>query len=175
MDNLSVILEEIAKAEAAYLADCNRKCDWDDPVDVRAYRQEERSRIRNEILDRVIPTRKCPCCSQLKLESSSWVISANCKKAICRSCYFRKWPVKTVNSPERLFVEERRFAVDGLTVKKLREAIGVSNREFARRAGWSRTYQGRLEKGEFRTVSNDTASTILKVFEELGITTRDCT
>ena len=83
--------------------------------------------------------------------------------------------MKTVNSPERLFVEERRFAVDGLTVKKLREAIGVSNREFARRAGWSRTYQGRLEKGEFRTVSNDTASTILKVFEELGITTRDCT
>ena len=168
-------LRAIEIAEAEYLAECNRKCDWSDPNDIAEYRREERMKERNEVLDRIVKTRKCPVCQQLKLDPSSWVISANCRKAICRSCYFRKWPVRTVNSPERIFVEERRFAVDGKVIRRLREGIGCSNREFSRRAGWGRTYQTSIEKGEVRTVSNETAEVILKVFEELGITTRDCT
>lgn len=174
-EDLLKTLAAIERAESDYLAELNRKCDWDDPNDVAQYRKEERMRVRNEILARVAPTRKCPVCQQLKLDSVGWVISANCRKAMCRSCYFRKWPEVVVNTPARLFAEERRFAVDGTAIKSLREKIGCSVREFCRRAGWSRAYQRKIEAGEIRTVGDDTASVMLTVFKELGVTTRDCT
>ena len=167
------------EAERRLAREMATKCDWDDPDDVSVYRSATRLHERQGLLDLIVPTRICPECEHLMLSSRSWVINKKRTAAVCRSCFFRAFGVKgrESNMDVTIFPSfEKSFLLDKNALRRSRLGTGMSIREFARRAGWSRSYQERLElKDGIKTVSEATASTILTVLRESGLTTRDVT
>ena len=97
-------------------------------------------------------------------------------QAACRSCFQRLYPDprKVVTMDARIFPKsETRFTVDAASLLSAIAKTGLSTREFARRAGWSRSYQRKLEAGEIRSVTEANADVILTVLREAGVTTKD--
>jgi len=68
---------------------------------------------------------------------------------------------------------ETRFVIDHRAMTLALSKTGLSTREFARRAGWSRSYQRKIESGDVRTVTEENAKVILQVLREAGVRTRD--
>ena len=64
----------LKKAERVKNRRDKRKAIWDIPGERVEYNREQRKTIRNRRLDRLVPTRHCPLCKELKLESRRWVI-----------------------------------------------------------------------------------------------------
>ena len=173
-----LVLEGLEKAKAHLERELGRKCDWDDPDDRNLYLRDERFKSRAATLDALVPTRTCPHCRVLKLASKSWVIDKARKRAVCRSCFwiaFGKLPNETVQDVNVCIFsnEETRYDISGIALKTARTIADVSMAEFARRAGWSRPYQMRLERGEVKSVNQDVAKTILQVLREAGLVTID--
>lgn len=73
----------------------------------------------------------------------------------------------------KIFEEIRRFKLDGQFLRQARNELQLGTREFARRAGWSESYQMQLENGTVKTVDADKAATILQVINEEGGITLD--
>lgn len=159
------ILAGAEKADAAHQRHTERKCDWDDPTDVALYRSELRGEDRQSLLDALVPDRYCPLCQQLFIESRQWVLSKNRTKAMCRSCYQTRLHGEGSYSLDIFSNPELRYTVDGKKLVESRQALGVSQRKFAEKAGWSHGYQHKLESGPIRTVSAAAADTVIEVLQ----------
>ncbi len=148
------------------------KCEWYDPRDKSAYL----SSLRLAEKEKQIPKDKvCPACGSVIVSPRSWVISKDKKRACCRSCYFSgvlKGGDKEI-SPRKIFTNvEIRVKIDGYQLKALRDAKGLKLAAFARVAGWTTTYQYKLET-QVKTVKLETAETIIETLERFGVATLD--
>ena len=154
-----------------------KRCDWADATDVAFYVQDMRSEERKRVLDELVPKRICPYCSNLKINSKSWVVSKDKKKAMCRGCFMRKVPDRKLVASSRvdlqIFTPQLRYRVDGHKIMLARSRADVSAYEFASHAGWASSYQYKLEDGTVRTVSAESAETILEVLARFGYYTKD--
>ncbi len=65
-----------------------------------------------------------------------------------------------------------RFKLSGGALTSARLKANLSTAAFAQRAGWSLSYQRKLE-GQSDTVNEETARTIIQVLQEHGVTTKD--
>ena len=68
---------------------------------------------------------------------------------------------------------EVRYSLDSHNLYSVRQRASLSAAAFAKLAGWSTAYQRKLEAGRVKTVSEETARTILTVLRERGIITKD--
>ena len=171
-------LAELERANREHQRLLNRRCDWDDPSDVAEYRKEERRDERREILDRLVPSRFCPECDDIKPGLRQWVIAADQSAAICRSCHQRRFGVKgvIVNLQIRLLGDRFvRYEIKPDMIRKARARTGLSIREFARQAGWSKSYQTKIEKldGGVQTLSVDSVRVLFTVLRENGVIPQD--
>lgn len=129
------------------------------------------------LLEKLTKGFRCPKCKKIIVNLRSWMINRRKTKALCRSCYHR---VK--HNPKRkehlhmdieIFEEESRYKLSPNHLIAARNETGLTQKEFALQAGWSRSYQSKLEGGMFLTVSTDTRAVILGVLKRFNITTRD--
>lgn len=161
---------EAAKRRAA--DEMARKCDWDDPEDVALLKREDRLKER---LDSLPENRVCPACGQTRPRSRQWVVNKRGDFAVCKVCFSRSWYGDHQTTHAVSILEDcPRYRLKGSILVQLREERGVSCSEFARRAGWSRQNQARLERSDQLTIERDTAETILQVLSEAGVETLDC-
>ena len=172
-----IINEDLARADAAKKRDDERACDWGDPDDVLFYKSQRQLAEKKALLSKLVPDYKCPKCAGLVVMLRSWVISKDKSRALCRSCFDRIRCNAPVITPMELnvtvFRPLERWAFDADAFVTARRAVNVSQNEFARLVGWTRSYQRKLEGGTVVSCSRETRETILKVFEKLKITTRD--
>ena len=70
-----------------YLAE---ECGGTTFMDPAAHRRAKRYADREELLDKLVPTRRCPNCGEVKGGGRSWVVADNQSVAICRSCYCKE-------------------------------------------------------------------------------------
>ena len=149
-----------------------RVCDWDDPVDRADYARAVRLAKRVARLDRLVPDRRCPNCKEVVPDPRAWVVSR--RGALCRSCH---QVIRRGASPglaegnEVVFPSVvRRYSLDPAALHRSRTSTGLSSAAFARRCGWSRAWQQRLE-GRSGTpppdVDEDTAARIQEVLNDL--------
>lgn len=169
------ILEGIRKAEEKLLKTIQLECDWSSLEDRNERSSDKRLEDRDRVLNELVPNRICKECSKTYLKNRSWIV--NNDRAICRSCFFRQRIAERMSKlSERclgkdLFSEPQifvRYALNKQRMMDLRKGAGMSISEFARRAGWSRSYQRKLESDLVSTVTEDTKETILSVFREVG-------
>ena len=74
----------------------------------------------------------------------------------------------------QVFVEkEVRYKIDGAALLASRAAVKLSRRTFAKRAGWSVSWQQKLETGDVMTVAQETAEVILLTLQEAGSTIKE--
>lgn len=172
------ILEAIRQAEAAKLREDKKHCDWEDPEDVAFYRQERGQEQRKKFVEILAPTHQCPECKDTIILLGQWVISKDLLRIMCRSC-FEKMKAKSkirasqLNVDVHVFQEVKRYTINIDRFICIREASEISQREFARLAGWSRTYQVKLESGEVETVNEETFNIIMDVFKRCNTFTKD--
>jgi len=173
---VKVQLNDIAKAERAFDRERRKKCDWEDPEDVALYKQEQYQALRLAVLNELVPTRVCPGpCGQLRLSSREWVVSTDRKAAMCRRCFHNRY-----NKPGGAQILDlvlfpatmTRYKLDGGSLTLARVKTELSVRAFAHRAGWSLSYQRKLEDVS-STVNEATARAIITVLQECGVTTKD--
>ena len=174
----SLRLQDYQRKVAQYEKELGRKCDWEIPEDVALHKHEMRFSERVDLLNLLVPNRVCPVCETLRISPRSWVIKKDKKLAICRSCFQRNIPDKKVVKMEisrTLFSNiSYRFGIDAFGLQAAREEADSSEWEFARRMGWSHSYQCKIESGEVKTVDLVTAEAILGVFREHGFILKDC-
>jgi len=164
------ILAGIKDAEKKY------KCEWGNIEDVVFYKSKVRLDERKRLLDRLVPDRVCSICEKLRISNKSWVMNKEKTSVICRSCCLRKFGkiVEEISFSHNLFNGiQFRVAVKGQRVAQLREELEITQREFSRQCGWSKGYQGGLENGKFKTISQMAAETIIEVFSNHGVVCKD--
>lgn len=170
--NAEEALKALRKAEAEEARERARKCDWENPLDVSAYRHERHSIERRKLLDMLVPDRKCPTCEKVIVKTRSWVVNVDENMAICRSCYFRMRnvePTDKVKVESKFYKEITRYEINASEIIRLRKFAKISQGEFARVAGWTRSRQRQLEDGNVRSVDKDTLETVIETFEKFGI------
>lgn len=158
------VLRDLEKAEE--LPSTN----WDDPEDVAEYRRKQRQVFREQHIPH---DRKCPSCGLVVANLRSWVLSAG--KPICRSCFHSNSKKKGRSRVDaKIFSDpELRFPVNRAALISARQIAGLSKSEFAKKAGWSRSWQQKLENGSAKTVSEETVDVIMEVLSEHGVSTLD--
>ena len=72
-----------------------------------------------------------------------------------------------------VFKRSERMELDWEMLVEVRELVGITKPLFARRAGWSRSYQQKLETGQVKTVSRDQAELIMRIIRAAGAQTLD--
>ena len=138
------------------------KCDWEDPEDVAFYKSRARQDRRVAILDKYALDRLCPNCFKHLPINRQWVVRST--GVICISCFKVR---DSFNPNKPVFVNPQvRFDIDGLSLLKTREYIGLSRRRFAYLCGWGYSYQATLESGHLVTVCEESARTMLKVLHD---------
>lgn len=169
-------LDDAERAERAHEREIRRKCDWEDPEDVAAYRQEKHAETRLAVLNELVPTRVCPGpCGQLRLSSREWVVSKDRRAAMCRRCFHNRYskPGGVQVLDLTLFpTVVTRYKLDGEALTRARAATKLSVRAFAHKAGWSLSYQRKLEAAA-ETVNEANAKTIITVLQDCGVITKD--
>lgn len=180
-------LKGLEAAEKRHDRFVRRRCDWDDPTDVAYMKRMDRNDVRQALLDKLVPDRKCPLCKEMVLKSQSWVVNKTRRKAICRSC----WNITVLNPKfvrgegedgihgmgyiqlKRIFAitgERKRVAFNCVALSQAIQIAGHTKASFSRRAGWSGPYTSQLLNPErTRTVSADTARVILQVLAERDV------
>lgn len=153
-----------------------KKCDWYDPLDVAEYRRTTAMEERERVVLHLCPDYACPICKVVLPNIRSWVISKHNDSAVCRGCYVRS--KQTVSSEDKqlyfsIFEEIKRYKLEWRNLISSREASGVSQREFARLAGWTSVYQNKLESGSIVSVTSETHDVILGVLKRLRVFTDD--
>lgn len=155
------------------------KCDWKDCGDKAFYRKIQSVRLRREVIKDKYPDFRCPSCKEIIIEPRRWVIRIYKSHidCICKSCFqrFKAIPVpleiEKVYSVDEVFLLIPRFKVRGNILSVIREKAGVSKAEFARRCGWSRSYQTKLENGEYNSMSEETKRIIVEELKKLKLVT----
>ncbi len=140
-------------------------------------RKRKRVKRRWAIINRHTRGRKCPQCKQVVLNVSSWVILFKKRIVLCKSCHYRN-----LSNPRRetemkmnvqIFTKLNRYELSPNHLIQARNEAVLTQAEFARLAGWTRSYQSRLETGISKTVSEETRNVILEVLKRAGISTED--
>jgi len=154
------------------------KVEWGDPAEVAFHLQKMRLEDRLSLLNQIVPKRICPICECIKINTSSWVVSKDHTKAICRSCFQRKLPDKDLDKSSKLDCKlfagmKIRYVLSHSEITRARFIIRISANEFARQAGWTATYQYKLEDGSVKSITSEVAETILEVFLRFGYYTTD--
>lgn len=176
-------LDAIRAAEEQLRKAKERKCDWDDPLDISLYKGLKRIESRTATVKRLSPSFQCPSCHGTYYSHRSWVIAKDKSAAMCRGCYI-SWKEDQFKKLERLgkvkFVDaevfpdvEPRYVISSFQLNKARVAAGISCKGFAKRCGWTYVHQWKLENDAQHTVSRETAERIIEVLEELGIFLND--
>lgn len=174
--------EELAERDLT--RDLKRLCDWDQPTDRAHHMSEARKRQRRADLRVLLGGKlRCPYCKRTRAKLSEWVIlkkkHSTQRIAACRSCSTQA--IEELDTEERrtqvgeieLFPSaEVRFAVDGFALARVRTICGLTLRSFSDLAGWSVSYQRKIE-GPTRTISQENANVILRVLREQGFDTSD--
>ena len=176
------VLEAVEKAEAELVREMKRKCDWDEPNDRAIHLSRERNRQRMIVIKRLAPDSRCPTCLRIRRTSAEWVVlqrEDGSKFISCRSCCTTAKSradaeelADRIGSIEMFPGAEVRVTVDGFQLARARSLCGLTFKAFADKAGWSASYQRKLE-GPARTVSLETAQTCLQVIRETGGDTAD--
>lgn len=170
------LLEGIRIAEEQLERTKNFECDWNNENDVAEYKSGKRTEERAELLDSLVPKRNCMLCDQRFLNLRSWVVVK--QTAVCRSCFFRRLlrermePLGKTTIGRKLFGEPImlvRYPLNQRVLIELRKRAGLSSIEFSRLAGWSRSYQRKLESAATVSVGIDTKEVLVTVFLEAGI------
>ena len=65
------------------------------------------------------------------------------------------------------------WGLDPAALIVARQCANISSAEFARRAGWTRSRQSRLESGEIGQITAEALSVMLQVLREAGVSTVD--
>ena len=177
-----LVLEAVEKAEAELVREMKRKCDWDEPNDRAIHISQERNKQRMIVIRRLAPDGRCPTCRRVRRKSAEWVIlkrEDETRFISCRSCCTTaKSRAEAEELADRLGAIEAfpsaevRVTVDGFQLARARSLCGLTYKAFAEKAGWSVSYQRKLE-GPARTVSLETAQTCLQVLRETGGETAD--
>jgi len=136
----------------------------------RARNQEQRLSIIKKL---TYGTFKCPRCRCVKMNPSSWIVSKDKKKVLCRSCFrsygWKTQVVKSRLSKIKLFSQEiKRYKMNALGLCRLREQLNLTVEQFAEKIGWSIPYQYKLEDGTFSTISEKTMKEICQLFSHEG-------
>lgn len=171
------ILDSTEQARRAHARELLKKCDWSNPEDYAEYKSDKYLSKRLAVLDNLVPTRRCPACSDIKLSSREWVVNADKTAAMCRKCFHgqKTNPTEQQTMDIAIFPQTiTRYRLDRDALTRARCAAGLSPGAFARRAGWSLTYQRRLEEN-VETVDADKVTVILTVLKESGVMTKDLT
>ena len=171
------ILDAVEKAEQDKIRRELVQCDWDDPLDIALYKRQTRAGTRIAVLKRLVPKRICPVCGRLKPDSRAWVVNKKGTEAICRSCFHQNFPdpkVDDVTIKRKIFgIPEVRYTIDGFALSAAREEAGIGKRLFARDAGWTLSYQMKLEAGSVVSVTGEVAYLILQIFNNYNLRTLD--
>lgn len=157
------LLEGLDKAESAEKDLRNRKADWSDKEDVNTYTRGKRLHKR---LKRIPMNRICPSCRRLVVNPGSWCIRGIVQ---CRMC--RHKPAMNIKDVQRVkskvFSPIIRYEIYGGQLIRTRGLLGINRKKFSILAGWSVTYQQKIET-ELVTVNVDTFDTICIVIKESG-------
>ena len=163
------ILKSEDAANADFLRQVNSKCEWSNSEDVAFYKRENRRKIRRRILDELVgKERKCPCCRECILDPKGWMVRHDGRIALCRSCYSRHKPAKEEIIAKGLFNRVTRYEVNGVELKRIRVAAGLSLAAMGKAVGVqaSRIYQIEEREG---TIGEDQALLIMQVLEQAGV------
>lgn len=152
--------------------------DWDDPFGVSEYYAIKNFQKRKDTIDAMVPTHICPFCNKLVLSYRSWVISKDRKSICCRKCFHTGMVVtgrKIIDARGRKIFGAHipRVEFDGFQLICARELIGIKASAFAHMAGWSTSYQQKLENGTVKSVSLNVAEIILDTLEKFKCVTGD--
>ncbi len=166
-------MNALRAAEEYEVRETLKKCTWADPGDIAFYRNDKSQRNRRKILDGLVKDRRCPVCGQLKIKAKSWVVNRFATMALCRSCYVR---VREVPPDQRETVSVslyaapiERFELNIEELTKLRTRANVSQEEFARVAGWSRSRQRDLESERVQSIGKETLESVLDTLAHFGL------
>lgn len=167
--------KRLEEAQRKFERHKNRKCDWDDPRDVVAYRREKARQRRMMILDRHVKDRVCPSCKAKILEPSRWAViqyEDGELHVICRSCqYAAKLRKDHIPMPDDTwFVDEYRVIIDYRYIIARRNGLKLTAKEVAKLAGWSKQRQSKIESGNVQTLSLTASG---KLFNALGMQVPD--
>ena len=121
----------------------------------------------------------CPECCTKQTSESNFVITRD-RDVKCRMCFHAR-KGKTMPLVETkdgviqgsVFKRSERMELDWEMLVEVRELVGITKPLFARRAGWSRSYQQKLETGQVKTVSRDQAELIMRIIRAAGAQTLD--
>lgn len=166
------ILEGVKKAEKVERRDKGKVCDWGDEREKSILKSERNAAERRRTLDIIIPSRVCPSCKRKIWMDSHWVVKD--KLAWCRSCFRSQH--KEVREEVLGSIINRiviRVEFDGWRIKLLRHDAGVGTYAFSTRCGWSKAYQEQIERDSMKTLSLESITTIIQVFEDIGVTITD--
>jgi hypothetical protein len=181
--DLAARVRDLDSAEARFEKFKSRKCDWDDPDDVNAYRRSRREKGRQSKLDKLVPDRVCPECKEIVLKTRSWrlVRHPETKKlmAVCSSCHQICYvaprldkegelaKIRLKQALARTKGETVRFRMRGPALETAIGLAGMSKAHFSRRCGWSASYTQKLVGSDaVKTVNADTMRVILTVLKE---------
>ncbi len=167
---------DISIADQQYRKDVHAKTDGssEDRADLRKEKVRQR---RWRTIDRNTKGRRCPQCRQIILKMSSWIINRKKRVILCKSCYYSK-----MNNPLReeefhltitIFESENRYKIYPNELIQARTEANLTQARFAKVAGWTRSYQAKLESGAFKTVSEEKRNTILEVLKRHKVFTED--
>lgn len=113
---------------------------------------ETRHRRRVERKMRRVPRdRRCPLCKKVKASLRRWS-----RRGTCLSCARKQTMDRRV--------AEIRYTVVGVELRRQRRRLGVTQVEFAAAAGWSQSYQSKLEGGT-TIVSESTLNVICELLK----------
>lgn len=107
----------------------------------------------------------CPCCGD---KHDLYYRNIFKTRILCRSClmifkgqigYVEKWVLGSTV----------RYEIDPLAITHLRKELGISLQKFADMCGWSKSYQSRLENGDYQTISEETKDKISDVFKRYAL------
>ncbi len=150
----------------------NKRLDWTDTSEVKLLRSESRVKERKVVLDRIILSRVCPSCRRKIILDSHWVIEKNL--AWCRSCFHSSHKKEEGEISGSIIKEVLvRVHFDGWRIKTLRYNAGVGALAFAKKCGWTAGYQEQIERNSMKSLSLDSITIIMEVFEDIGVIITD--
>jgi len=162
------ILNGVERAKDIQQKDKSKLCDWQDEEDKALLRQDSRVAERKRVLDVIVPTRVCPSCHRRIFMDSHWVVEK--KLAWCRSCFHSNHKVSDDEVSGSIITRVvLRVEFDGWKIKTMRHKMGVGAQAFADKCGWTKPYQEQIERNAMKSLSLEAITTIIQVFENLGV------
>lgn len=170
-------MEDVSIANARYDKERKELASWADPEDKRLLANQQNAKKRDDLLNRVVPSKECPGCGKIILSRRSWVVKDG--QCVCRSCWSSgnvgegaggKMTMPIVKGEPTTTVT---YPISGLAIEKARRLARLSINRFADLCEWRAAYQLRLERGDIRSISLEKLRMILKILNKFGVETID--